>query len=201
LQLRAQFFRQTQGGRRQFGQSGALLAMRHDLAGLLLAGAEARRAPGRADGIGDGGAVMDAEEAHVPVEIGEHARFTAPQMRAAGDIQHQAIDAVSRHQRREARRPIGKALEIRRIGIRVERDDDDMRRPGTRIGDRHAALQPERPGGRVQRLDLQAIADLRRQDERPLSRSGGGRLLPALLLTPPILIGRPMWQPQGQETP
>ncbi len=153
--------------------------MRHDLVGLLLAGTEARRPPGRADGIGNGGAMINAEAAHMPVEIGEHARLAAPQMRAAGDIQHQAIGAVGRDQRREARRPIGEALQIRCIGLRVERNDDDVRHPGARIGDRHAWLQPKRPRGRVHRLDLQAVADLRRQDERRLSRSGGG-WLPAL---------------------
>ena len=144
---------------------------------------------------------MDAEAAHMPVEIGEHARLAAPQMRATGDIQHQAIAAVGRHQRGETRGPIGEALQIRRLGLRIERDDGHVRDPGARIGDCHAWLQPQRPRRRVHRLDLQAIADLRRQDERPLSRSGGGRLLPAALLASAILIGRPVRQPQGQETP
>ena len=144
---------------------------------------------------------MQAEAAHMPVEIGEQACFAAPQMRAAGDVQRQSIGAVGRDQRREARRPIGEAFEIRRIGLRIKRDDDYVRHPCARIGDRHAWLQPQRPRSRIHRLDLQAVADLRRQDEWSLSRSGGGRLLPAALLAPAILIGRPVRQPQGQETP
>ena len=148
---------------------------------------------------------MQTEVAHVPVEIGQHARFAAPQMRAAGDVQHQAIGAVGRDHRREARRPIGEALEIRRVGIRIERNDDYVRHPGAGIGNCHARLQAQRPRGWIHRLDFQAVAILRRQDERSLSRSGGGwplpALLPALLLAPAILIGRPVRQPQGQETP
>jgi hypothetical protein len=148
---------------------------------------------------------MQAEGAHVPVEIGEHARFAAPQMRTAGDVQHQAIGAIDRDQRREARGPVGEVLQIDRIGLGIERDDGYVRDPGARIGNRPTALQPERTRGRIRRLDLQAVADLRRQDERPLSRSGGGWPWPALLQVPllatAILIGRPVRQPQGQETP
>ena len=75
-------------------------------------------------------------------------------------------------------------------------------------------MGPVAPPARVRRRGGERRADLRqvirslaaallsRQDERPLSRSGGGWPLPALLplLTPTILIGRPVRQPQGQET-
>ena len=50
-----------------------------------------------------------------------------------------------------------------------------------------------------------AIAGLRSHHKREFSRSGGGWPLPFLRLLPllasPILIGRPVRQPQGQETP
>ena len=80
------------------------------------------------------------------VEIDEHPRFAAPQMRTAGDIQHQAIDAVDGDQRREARRPIGEAFEIRLIGSGIKRENGKLRHPGARISHGHAWLQPERPG-------------------------------------------------------
>ena len=60
----------------------------------------------RADGVGDGGARLEAEALQPPQQIAAQLRFAAAKMGAAGDVQCQAVGRREAHQRRVAAAPV-----------------------------------------------------------------------------------------------
>src|SRR5262249_16366229 len=65
--------------------------------------AEARRGGGRADGGGDGGACRKAEPRHAREEIAAKVRLAAEEMRAAADVEQNAVGRIDGDARRVPR--------------------------------------------------------------------------------------------------
>ena len=95
-------------------------------------------------------------------------RFAAEEMGAAGNIQHQAMRRIERHQWRPAIAEIGQPFETGRIGRHIERRDAQVRHAGTRIGQHQARRQPQREGALIDRDKTQSALLLVDDSERRL---------------------------------
>ena len=90
----------------------SLLAARHEALPAI-----ARDAPGAARRIGDRGARGKALLAQPRQEIAGERRFAAEQMRAAGDVEKQAVRRIEADQRRVAVAPVGDGFEQTAVGL------------------------------------------------------------------------------------
>ncbi len=162
-----------QRGERQRRQQCALLA-----AGIARRLAEMRGGPGGADVAGDGDGVGKARLRDALAQIGDQRFLAAVKMRAAADVEQQAVGRVDRHQRRVAQAPVGDILQQGCVGLGVFLDRLQRRMHGARLRQREAGVQAEPFRRLVDGDDQLGIAALAVDDEcSHLSpRAGRGRL-------------------------
>ena len=92
--------------------------------------------------------------------------LAAEQMRAAGDIEEQAMRGIQRHQRREAVAPVGDGVQRLRIGGFIGVEYLYVRTDRAGIGQRQADLKAETGRGIIQRVNLQRVVLFRDDDAR-----------------------------------
>ncbi|GCC48831.1 hypothetical protein chiPu_0033187 [Chiloscyllium punctatum] len=68
--------------------------------------------------------------------------LAAEQVRAAGDVEEQAIGRIERDQRREAVAPVGDVVQHLQIGCGIGVVDRELRADRARIGQRQSDRQP-----------------------------------------------------------
>ena len=119
----------------------------------------------------------DSARAELCISLG----LAAEQMRAAGDVEKQAMRQIQRHQRRETVAPVGDVVDQHlRIRGRIGVEHLDVRTDRAGIGERQADFEAEFGGGIVQRGNLQRVvllgdddAGLRRLAGAPLRANAG----------------------------
>ena len=136
--------------------------------------AEARRRPGGADGAGDGRMGGQAGARDARQQIGAQRGFAAEQMRAAADVEQDAVGRIKRDQRRIAQAPVGDGIEQAGVGGCVFRHGHERRMHGARLRQRQPGVEAEPLRRRVDRRQQIEIAALAVDDERelPSLRSG-----------------------------
>ena len=137
-QRRDRIIRQPQRGERQRRDGVALAAGRNDVGGT-----EARHRPGGADGAGDGDTRRKAEVGQACQQIVAQCGFAAEQMRAAADVEQDAVGRIDGNKRRVAQAPIGDGVEKTRIGGRILRHGDERGMHGARLRERQTGAQAE----------------------------------------------------------
>ncbi len=95
-----------------------------------------RGGPGGADAAGDGDGVGEAGLFEPVGEIGDQRLFAAVKMRAAADVEQQAVGRIDRHQRRVAQAPVGDFLEQDCVGLGVFLDRIERGMHGARLRQR-----------------------------------------------------------------
>ncbi len=105
--------------------------------------AEARHRPGRADGRRDGGARREAEARHPRKEIVAQLCLAAEQMRAAADVEQDAVGRIDGDERRIALAASATAVEQARVGGRILRHGRERGMHGARLREREAGTQAE----------------------------------------------------------
>ncbi len=112
--------REPERGERQVLESVAFLARCHDPA---MGGTMARHRPGRAGRTGDCRARVEPERAQASLQIGQQLRLATEEMRAARDVEEQAIGAAGLvpgcHDRRIAQAPQRQLAQGRGVGARI----------------------------------------------------------------------------------
>ena len=106
--------RKPQRGERQWREQRALFA-----AGITCRFAIMRGSPGGADGAGNGERIGKAGVFQAAAEIGDQFTLAAVKMRAAADVEQQAVGRIAGDQRRVAQAPVGNGLEQGSIGLGV----------------------------------------------------------------------------------
>ena len=93
-----------------------------------------RRRPGGAYGGGDGGARGETKALHAREKIVTKFLLAAEEVRAAADVEQNAVGAIHGDQRRVALAPIGKGIEEARVGCLVlrHRNESGMHGAGLR---------------------------------------------------------------------
>ena len=114
-------------------------------------------------------------------QIARQRRLAAEQMRAAGDVEHQAVRRIEPDQRRVAVAPVGDRFEQLRVGRRIFLHDHEIGMHGARL---RQCLPPQAEsfGCRIECDHLFGIAALagdhqRARIRRPLPRDTVGRKL------------------------
>ena len=125
--------RKPQRGERQRRQQLALLAI-----GITLRFADMRGGPGGANSSGNGKRIGEASPFDALAEIGDQRRFAAIKMRAAGDVEQQAVGRIAGDQRRVAQAPVGDFFQQLRVGLGVFLHGVELRMHGARLRQRHA---------------------------------------------------------------
>ncbi len=123
--------------------------------------------------------------------------FATEQVRAAGDVEEQAVDAVQRHQRREAVAPVGDGVERLCVGHRIGVDHLERRQHRARGRKRHLDVKASNRRRIVQRRELKRVVDLRGDHQRRIVRRCGD----ALLLQAAVAVGRQARQPHAEDAP
>ena len=95
--------------------------------------------------------------------------LAAEQMRAAGDVEEQAVRGIQRHQRREAVAPVGDGVQRLRIRGLIGVEHLDVRTDRAGIGQRQADIEAEMGCGIIQRGNLQRVVLLGDDDARKLT--------------------------------
>ena len=174
--------RQPQRWERQWRKTFTRLAtrIRH---GLRIA--EARGSGGCADAGGNGGARRQAQTRHPREEIVAKLFLAAKKMRAAADVEQDAVGRIDGDERGVALAGIGDGVEQARVGVLVFRNGGERRMHGAglRQGETGGESEPLcRDVDREQEIEVAALAD---HDE------GGRRLTPL----PCDAVGRKLLQP------
>ena len=151
---------------------------------------------GRADAAGDGDAIGKAGLLQPLAEIGDQRRFAAVKMRAAADVEQQAVGRIAGHQRRVAQAPVGDVFEQGGVGFGVFLDRLERRMHGARLRQRHAGREAK-PFRRVvdgdDQLGIAALAvDGNCFILRPKGAASGN------LTRPFDAVGREPAQPQAE---
>ena len=145
---------------------------------------------GRAGGRG---ACGKPRPRHAMQHVSAQSRLPAEEMRAAGNIEDQAIRRIERHERRPAVAIIGDGLEQRRIGGRIGIEHGDLRHSGTRIRERQAYSEAKCDGFLVERGKTHRALDLFGDDDRLIRRSCGAECPP-----PPQPVDRQERKEEGE---
>ena len=134
----------------------------------------ARDAPGAADRVGDRDAGAQTLLREPRDQIAGERRLAAEQMRAAGDVEQQAIRRIEADQRRIAVAPVGDGFEQTPVGLRIGVHDRQLRIHGAGVGEPHADLEAEPRRAVVQGGDALRALDRRDDDEgsQPARTSG-----------------------------
>ena len=125
-------------------------------------GCEMRRGPGRADGRRDGGARREAEARHAREQVVAQLCLAAEEMRAAADVEQDAVGRIDGDERRVALAPVGDGVEQARVGGLVLRHGGERGMHGARLRQRQAGAQAEplrRRIDRDQHVGIAALAD------------------------------------------
>ena len=103
-----------------------------------------RGGPGGADAAGNGDGIGEAGLFQPGGEIGDQRLFAAVKMRAAADVEQQAVGRVDRHQRRVAQAPVGDFFQKTSVGFGVFLDRIERGMHGARLRQREAGERPSR---------------------------------------------------------
>jgi len=150
-----------------------------------------RRRPRRADGRGDGGACREAEASYAREEIVAKICFAAEEVRAAADVEQNAVRRIRGDQRCVALAPVGKGSEQARVGCAVFRHGGESGMHGARLGEREAAAHTKafrRAVDRGEKIEIAAPA-VNDEGERCTAR-----IMPLLRDT----VGRKPLEPKAQ---
>ena len=93
------------GGSRSAASGSGASSVRSSPPGVACRLAEMRGGPGGADAAGDGDGVGEAGPLQPGGKIGDQRLLAAVKMRAAGNVEQQAVGRIDRHQRRVAQAP------------------------------------------------------------------------------------------------
>src|SRR5262249_3814787 len=118
----------SQRGERQWRKNAAFLATR-----IACRFAITRSSPGSADGAGNGERIGEAGFFQAATEIGDQFTLAAVKMRAAADVEQQAIGHVAGDQWRVAQAPVSNGVEQGRISLGIFGDNVDTRMHGARL--------------------------------------------------------------------
>ena len=160
---------------RQFGDRLRLAPIRNDAARAVM-----RQRPGGAGSGSDGAAHFKTLTRETAEEIGEERRLaivivaTREEMRAAGNIEEQAMRRIERDERRIAVAPVGELFEKRMVGRLVGLLNAQIGNSAARIGEAHAQADSSPLGILVDRDDAQRVLDLCDDGERRLSEEFSG---------------------------
>ena len=102
-----------------------------------------RGGPGRADAAGDGDTVGKAGAVEALAKVGGQLVLAAVKMRAAADVEQQAVGRVTSNERRIAQAPIGDFFQERGVGRGVFLDRVQRRMHGARLRQRETRVQAE----------------------------------------------------------
>jgi hypothetical protein len=91
-------------------------------------------------------------------------------MRAAGDVEHEAVGRIEANERRVAIAPVGDCFEQAPIGMRIGVCHSDPRIHCARVGKRHAWLEAKPRGRIIDGRKPQCALDLGGDDERRINR-------------------------------
>ncbi len=150
-----------------------------------------RSGEGRADGGRDGGAHREAETAHARGEIVAQFLLAAEQMRAAADVEQDAVGRIDGDERRVACAPVGDGVDEMRVGGGVLRHRGEIGMHGARLRQRHGFAQAKPLRRRIDRDQHVGIAALAVDD------AGRGRR--DLTRRPREAVGRKPRQPQAED--
>jgi hypothetical protein len=114
-----------------------------------------------------------AEGGQAPIDVLYQPVFATEKMRAAGDIQHQAVVAVQCHQRCVTITPVGDSVEQRAVGGGIRLDHVQARTDGT--GFRQSLPDPEAEslGCLIQCRDTHGVGDPAGTGQRRIFRMRG----------------------------
>ena len=146
---------------RQRRQQSALLAI-----GVTARCAVARGGVRRADRAGDGDGAGKPGAREPRGQIGGERLFAAVEMRAAGDVEREAVRRVAGDERRVAQAPVGDVLQELRVGVRILRHDVERGMHRARLRQRQPRMKPEPHRGVVDRGEHVGIAALAVDGER-----------------------------------
>ena len=93
-------------------------------------------------------------------KIGDQRRFAAVEMRAAADIEHEAVGRIAGDKRRIAQAPAGDFFQERDVGVGIFLDRLQRRVHGARLRQRHAGREAKPFRRRVDGDDQLGIAAL-----------------------------------------
>ncbi len=113
-------------------------------------------------------------------------------MRHAGNVEHQAVGAIERGKRGEARAPVAQTLEKPRLFRRVRLDRDEGGMARARVRQREAGRQAEPRGVRVDADEPLGVLDPGDRRERRAFVNG---------LEPPGAVRRQTRQPEREKSP
>ncbi len=150
--------------------------------------AETRRGPSRADGRGDCGARGKAEARHPCEQIVAQPLLAAEEMRAAADVEQDAVGRIDRDERRVALAPVGDGVEQARVGRLVLRHGGERGMHGAGLRQRHAGDEAALLRGGIDRDQEVEVAALAEDSERRRS----------LTRSPRDAVGRKPLQPQAE---
>ena len=144
----------------------------------IASGGHDAAAPEPGDGMrglrraGDGTATMQPRSGHPVGDERKQAGLAAEEMSAAGDVEHQPVRGIERHQRRETlaigRKPGQEPLVLLGLGGQ----GGQVRDAGARIGQGQAARQAQSDGTAVAFGQFEGPLLARDEDHRRLSRRG-----------------------------
>ena len=154
--------------------------------------AEASERRSRARRIGEAHPQRQPDAGEARFDVRQQPGLVAEQMGDAGDIEHQPVGAIERHQRREARAGVGELCERLRLSLGVGLDGDEGGMAGAGVGERQAGAEAQTLGRRID-ADQPARVLLRGDD--------GERGLRGDLMRATREIGRQARQPQRQISP
>src|SRR5262249_5438291 len=124
--------------------------------------AEARHGGGRANGGGDGGACRKAEPRHPREEIAAKVLLAAEEMRAAADIEQNAVGRIDGDERRVALAAVGNGVEKAGVGRLVLRHGRESWMHGAGLRQREAGVKSEplrRGVDREEEIEVAALAE------------------------------------------
>ena len=105
-----------------------------------------RHAPGASDRVGDRRLNVEPLRIEPINKIATEQCFSAEEMRAAGDIEHETVGRIEPDQRRITIAPIGDGEQQTLVGIGIGVHAAKTRIHGARIGKRHADFKSEARG-------------------------------------------------------
>ena len=100
---------------------------------------------------GDGGTRRQAEAGHARQQIVAQRGLAAEQMRAAADVEQDAVGRIDGDERRIAQAPVGDGVEQAGVGGRILRHGDERGMHGARLRQRQAGAQAEPLRRRIDR--------------------------------------------------
>ncbi len=121
---------------------------------------------------------------HARDEIVAQLRLAAEQMRAAADVEQDAVGRIDGDERRVALAPVGDGLEQARVGGLILRHGDERGMHGARLRQREAGAQAEPLRRRVDRDQQVEVAALAVDDEGESLRFQGSVPARALIEWP-----------------